>query len=124
GAEPGDEWVSRGIPGGSGQVDEHTAVRHTARAKPPARDDAGGQPGPEQPSGTQPGTEADTQVQPPEGRFLNAAIAGRAADAPLELEKPYVLEVSVDLQKAADGVALQMPDASLLFEEDERMIAL
>jgi hypothetical protein len=125
GAEPSDEWVSRDITGGAGQVDERTAVRHTARAKPPARDDAGGRPGAEEPSAeNQPETEAAEPVQPPEARYLNAAIAGRAADAPLEVEKPYVLEVSVDLQKTADGVALQIPDTDVLFEEDEQVITL
>ena len=131
--EPSEEWVSRDITGGGADSHEHTEARHTARAKPPMHDADDGllgaepQAGGVEPAPTLPKPAAasdDESAEPPEARYLNATIPGREPDAPLDLTTSYVLEVSVDLKKAADAPAMQMPDSKLLFAEHEEIITL
>jgi hypothetical protein len=112
---------------------EHTEARHTARAKPPMRDAEDGLLGAEPQAGgadAAPAQEAaedeseDESAEPPEARYLNAKLAGREADTPLDLTTSYVLEVSIDLEKAADAAVMQVPDSNLLFGKREQIIAL
>ena len=124
-----DEWISRDIGGGATHADEHTGVHRGAHAKPPAHDDDAGllgiapsadaepAPAPEPKSGDEPHEE-------PEARYLNAKLANREPDAPLELTTSYVLEVSVDLEKIAGAAAERILDTSLLFNDDEQIVTL
>ena len=120
-AEPSEEWISRDIVGGAAGSHEHTEARHATRAKPPMHDtddgllgaepqDGGAEPAPtgQEPSGDPSEKSSDDEseeasvddsAEPPEARYLNAKLAGREADAPLDLTTSYVLEVSVDLRE-------------------------
>jgi len=124
----------------------HAEARHATRAKPPMHDADDGLLGVEPQSGgaapeptlTEPSRDApekpakdesagaseDESTEPPEARYLNSKLAGREADAPLDLATSYVLEVSVDLEKAVDAAPMQLPDSKLLFGKDEQIITL
>ena len=65
----------------------------------------------------------DSDGQPDVPRYLNAAIAGRAKDAPLTPKEPYVLEVGVGLTPEGDARSA-IPGTGLLFEESEDVIEL
>ena len=75
-----------------------------------------------QPEAAQP--EPETPAEEPEARYLNAKIADRAPDAPLELTTSYVLEISVDLQRIAGAVSEKFMAAPVLFRDDEQLITL
>ena len=107
---------------------EHAPVYRGSRAKPPVHDDGGL-------LGVEPaaaGAEAapaplapePTAAEQPESRYLNAKLADREADTPLDLATSYVLEVSVDLQKLAGAGSGPLVAAPLLFEENEQLITL
>jgi hypothetical protein len=123
-AEPSDERISRDITGGTAQLDAHTGAHRGTHAKPPAHDDDGGLLSIDPPSAGAEPDEADARPAEPESRYLNAKLADREPDAPLELVTSYVLEVSVDLKKIAGAAAAQIPDASLMFEPDEEIVTL
>ncbi len=115
--------------GGAVGSDEQVPAYHGSRAKPPMQRDDGGLLGMEpQPGGAEAATpppppEPDAPEQP-ETRYLNAKLADREADTPLELANSYVLEVSVDLQKIAGAGSGPMVAAPLLFEDNEQIITL
>ena len=116
-----------------------SAPKHTARAKPPMRggdivlgvgrgeptgaeQPAAEEPAAEQPAGEQPAGEKP-DAEAPEVRFLVAAISGHEPDAPLELTKQYLLEVSVELEKGGDA-ATRFLDAGITHGENEESITL
>ena len=131
--DPMDEWIPRDI-GGAGAPRDGTGTHHGAHAEPPAHDDEGGLLGIEPPTaGAEPPPEPQPQPQPQpddepaeevESRYLNAKLAGREPDAPLELTTPYVLEVSVDLEKIFGAATARMPDTNLVFDDDEQIVTL
>jgi hypothetical protein len=118
---------SVGDAAGSG---EHAPMYHGSRAKPPMHHADGGLLGVEpSPGGGEAAAAPPPPAEPeppeqPETRYLNAKLADREADTPLELATSYVLEVSVDLQKIAGAGSGPMVAAPLLFEENEQVITL
>jgi len=102
-------------------------VRHTARAKPPAHDDGDGLLSIDQPSaGAEPAPDVDTKLtDPPPPRYLNALLADREPDAPLDLTTSYELQVSIDLEKLARAASSPpLPGEGLLFGRGEDVITL
>jgi len=107
---------------------EHAPVYRGSRAKPPVHDD-GGLLGVEPAAAGAEAAPAPLAPEPaaaeqPESRYLNAKLADREADTPLDLATSYVLEVSVDLQKLAGAGSGPLVAAPLLFEENEQLITL
>ena len=114
------------MPGGSAGQGDQPSAHHGARAKPPSHDDGALLGAEAESAGAEPSPAATEPEAPeqPETRYLNAKLADREADTPLELEASYVLEVSVDLQKIAGAGSGPMVSAPLLFEENEQLITL
>lgn len=70
-----------------------------------------------------PAAAAPLQPAPSEARVLNAGIAGHPPNEPLDVGESYVLEFGVDVKASGDASA-RIPDASVLFAEDEQWIEL
>jgi hypothetical protein len=125
-AAPADGMAPPATVSEDAPVESRPTAHRGARAKPPAHDDGGGLLGiePAAPGGEPPPQPATPPAAQPESRYLNATLADREPDAPLELETSYVLEVSIDLQKIAGAAAAQIPDARLVLEEGEEIVTL
>jgi hypothetical protein len=78
------------------------------------------------PASAPPWDEPDTPraPEPPETRYMNAAIAGRTGGAPLAVATDYLLEIWVALEKAVNAAAIPIPGAPFTHRPDEDVITL